>query len=64
MVKVYYKGRHVGDEPPYTEEEELELYRMASYQGGGATILHGPRAAMPPRPPEVPPPPAKKSRRS
>jgi hypothetical protein len=32
-------------EPPYTEEEELELYRMMSPQPG-AKILHGPASPL------------------
>jgi hypothetical protein len=63
MVKVYYKGRHVCDEPPYTEEEEMALYKAASARGG-LTILHGsPGAASQPLP-KVPPPPAGKPPRS
>ena len=42
----------VGHEPPYTEDEELELYRRMSLQPG-ATIYRGP---APPQPsPKLPP---------
>jgi hypothetical protein len=68
MVAVYYegpdetrKGKIVGHEPPYTEEEEHELYRLATYKPG-ATFLHGPRppAVEPPSPPAAPIPPVEK----
>jgi hypothetical protein len=62
MVAVYYQGRIVAHEPPYTDEESMEIYAAASYAGGGATILHGstppgqtPPVASPQRAPEAPP---------
>lgn len=50
-------------EPPYTEEEALEIYAGVSARGG-LTILHGPRPGVPPQlPPKAPPPPATKPNR-
>ena len=50
----------VWHEPPYTWEEEQELYRGMAMQPG-ATILHAPRPAPPsePSPGSLPPAPAK-----
>lgn len=48
MTKIYADDDPtfvVGHEPPYTEEEELELYRMMSYQPG-AKILRGPASPL------------------
>jgi hypothetical protein len=42
MVRVRTEKATYYHEPRYTEEESMEIYRLASYQGGGATILHGP----------------------
>jgi hypothetical protein len=65
MVNVYNrKGELIYREPPYTEEEEMELYKAMSYAGGGATILHGSPDASPPSPPKAPQPQAGKPRRS
>jgi hypothetical protein len=52
-------------EPPYTEEEALEIYAGVSAKGG-VTMLHGssPPGAQPQPQPEAPPPPARKPRRS
>jgi hypothetical protein len=63
MVRRVSKQGGIWHEPPYTEEESFELYRAMSYQGGGATILHGSLTSptsMPPSPPKAPLPPAKK----
>jgi hypothetical protein len=50
MVDVRDKtGKLLYREPPYTEEEELELYRQFD---GPMTILHGPRPSVPQSPPE------------
>ena len=60
MVKVYDKnGKHVMNEPPYTEAEEMDLYRRVG--GGPVAILHAPKAAASP---QSPPPPNVKPRRS
>ena len=41
-------------EPPYTEEEEDELYRRMD-AGPFARIIRQPRPSVPPQPPQKPP---------
>ena len=44
MVKVFNKaGKHIFNEPPYTEEEERDFYRRLG--GGPKVIVHAPRPA-------------------
>jgi hypothetical protein len=58
MVKIYSKnGVYVGDEPPYTEEEEMDFYRRIG--GGPVSILHAPKTAASTSPKSPPPPKAK-----
>jgi hypothetical protein len=46
MVKIYSDdGVYVGNEPPYTEEEEMDFYRRIG--GGPVSILHAPKSAAP-----------------
>jgi hypothetical protein len=61
MVRMVSDEGGIWHEPPYTEEEEMELYRLATYKPG-ATFLHGPRppGEEPPSPPAEPPLPAEK----
>jgi hypothetical protein len=62
MVLVIAKEGGRWREGPLTEEEELELYRLATYKPG-ATFLHGarpPAGAKPPSPPAEPTPPEEK----
>jgi hypothetical protein len=50
MVKVYAEdGTYVGNEPPYTEEEEMDFYRRIG--GGPVTIYRGPASSQPQTPP-------------
>jgi len=56
MVAVYYKGELCGHEPPYTEEEEFEFYKMASYKDGAVIVRGSPRGSgtSPASPPSAP----------
>jgi hypothetical protein len=60
MVRIISPEGGIWDEPPYTEEEELALYKAMSCEGG-TTILHGarPPVAEPPLPSAKPTPPEK-----
>jgi hypothetical protein len=62
MVAVIYKGRVVGHEPPYTEEEEFEFYKAVSYKNGAVIVRGSPRGSgtSPASPPSAPKPPAEK----
>ena len=58
MVRRVAKEGGVWHEPPYTFEEEMELYRRVD---GPITILHGPPPSAPETPyPTTPPPPVEK----
>jgi hypothetical protein len=63
MVDVIYKGRVVGREPPYTEEEEFELYKAMSYKNGAVIVRGSPRGSgiSPASPPSAPTPPEAKA---
>ena len=64
MVDVIYKGRVVCREPPFTEEEEFELYKAASYKDGAVIVRGSPRgsaATAPASPPSAPTPPEAKA---
>jgi hypothetical protein len=57
-IMVYRVSKAAAGTNPYTEEEELELYRLMMYKPG-ATFLHGarpPADATPPSPPAGPTP--------
>ena len=63
MVAVYYKGEIAFHEPPYTEEEEFELYKAASYKDGAVIVRGSPRGSgtSPASPPSAPKPPEAKA---
>jgi hypothetical protein len=63
MVRVRAENGSYYHEPPYTDAEEMALYKAASARGG-LTILHGPPAASPQPLPSAPQQPARKPRRS
>lgn len=57
MVAVYgYNGKICCHEPPYTEEEDMEAYRLM-VGTGPITVLRGPRPAVAAPDAEAPQPP-------
>jgi hypothetical protein len=60
IVRIVSPEGGIWHEGPITEEEEMELYRLAAYKPG-ATFLHGARPPVeePPLPSAKPTPPEK-----
>jgi hypothetical protein len=54
MVTKVAKNGLTWEEPPYTEEEEAELYRRMT--SGPITVLYGSRGGKPPKKSPPPPP--------